>query len=309
MKGVKSISESTKDNVILFPKTVDYYQKELTRMLETERYEEAIQLLKFLVQCQGDDQRVDEEWKALLEWLQSAFPAENISQSDEEDDKEETESELLRQHVKAKMEQDHNYAKKMLDKLLQDAPIEPKLLALDQLAYIEHPQINDTLKRWVENVDLHPLVQFKVLQTLKIRGVEDTLDIQKCGEEIRLSVAATPLTYEEFPPQLCRIMTLVRNVSEITHPALAYFVEQTWREFLCFVYGSSIYDQLLKQDSMEIRVWAAALHHVVSEAMTSVADEEEHHRLYDINGEQQLLWEQACRCLRSFMGTASRSNH
>ena len=54
---------------MLLPKTIDFYQIEITRMLETERYEEAIALLRFLAKCDSGDIRTNEEWLALLAWL------------------------------------------------------------------------------------------------------------------------------------------------------------------------------------------------------------------------------------------------
>lgn len=43
-------------------------------MLESERYGEAMELLRFLLQCQGQEERNYEEWRSLLEWLETAFP-------------------------------------------------------------------------------------------------------------------------------------------------------------------------------------------------------------------------------------------
>ncbi|GJM79232.1 hypothetical protein HMSSN139_17280 [Paenibacillus sp. HMSSN-139] len=82
----------------MFPKTLDYYQIELTRMLETERYGEAVELLQFLLQCQGEDPRHYEEWQALLDWLLGAFPALKNGMPDPQgfEEEEETEEMLAR---------------------------------------------------------------------------------------------------------------------------------------------------------------------------------------------------------------------
>jgi hypothetical protein len=306
-KVVKPITDSTKDNVILFPKTVDYYQIELTRMLETERYREAIDLLRFLLKCQGDDRRTHEEWKSLLDWLETTFP-DGTDSVLSDDGADETEEDYLKQHVKARMEQDHQYAKKMLDMLLHDSSVEKKLLALNQLSFIDHPQINDTLKRWVENVDLHPLVQFKVLQTLKSRGMNGEAEIQKNGENVILSIERTPLNFDEFPQQMRRIMTLVANMSEVNYPSLSYFAQETWKDFLYYIYGTSIYYQLthLGEDE-EICVWAAALHHSVLESMTGSADERETASMYGLSEPWMFLWEQAYKMIKNFMDSAFRS--
>jgi hypothetical protein len=299
-KVVVSITE--KDNVILFPKTVEYYQVQLTRMLETEQYSEAIELLKFLLQCHKDDAQTYEEWKVLLEWLETQFST--LSRDKENDD--ETETELLERHVKSKSHEDQLYTKKLLDMLLQDTSLDKKFLALDQLVFIEHPQINETLKRWVENVDLHPLVQFKVLQTLKLRDVVGEVHMQRGGEKVSLLIEETPLTYNEYPPPICEIMERVQQISEVNHPALAYFAEQTWKAFLSYIYGTAMYWKIVDQDKASIDVWAAALHYISIETILGPVDTEETFQLYGITKELSFRWEQAHRFIKNFVESAFR---
>ncbi len=66
-----------RDNIYLFPRMLDQYQIQLTRMLEAEQYEETKQLLRFLLQCQGQDPIHYSEWVNLLDWLEIAFPVYN----------------------------------------------------------------------------------------------------------------------------------------------------------------------------------------------------------------------------------------
>lgn len=78
-RGGAPIKESTtpetahNNKIVLFPKTLDYYQIQLTVMLENERYVEAMDMLRFLPQCQGQDERHYDEWRASLEWSQAHF--------------------------------------------------------------------------------------------------------------------------------------------------------------------------------------------------------------------------------------------
>lgn len=289
-----------KDNVILFPKTVEYYQVQLTRLLESEQYFEAIELLKFLLQCQDDDSQTYEEWKVLLEWLQTQFST--LSGEDEEDN--ESEHEILGRQIKSKSSEDPQYTKKLLDMLLQETSPDKKFLALDQLVFIEHAQINDTLKRWVETVDLHPLVQFKVLQTLKLREVSGEVHMQRCGEEVKVLIEQTPLTYEEYPEPICKVMDCVQKVSEINHPALSYFAEQTWKTFLSYTYGTTMYFQILNQEDSNVDVWAAALHCISIETMLGPSEVKETLELYEISPELTFKWEKAFRFIKSFVDTA-----
>ena len=77
-RGGAPIKESTtpetehNNNIVLFPKTLDYYQIQLTVMLENERYGEAMKLLHFLLQCQGQEERHYDEWQALLDGFRSS---------------------------------------------------------------------------------------------------------------------------------------------------------------------------------------------------------------------------------------------
>lgn len=301
LKVVEPITDANHHNVILFPKTIEYYQVQLTRMLETEQYAEAIDLLEFLLKCQGDDKQIYEEWKVLLDWLKSQFTSLTEEQEDEE-----TESELLGKHVQSKIKGDQQYTKKLLDMLLQEASTEKKFLALDQLVFIDNPHINDTLQRWVENVDLHPLVQFKVLQTLKLREVTGQVHVQRCGEEVSLVIEDTPLTYEDYPKPIYHIMNRVQQISEINHPALAYFAEQTWKAFLSYIYGTSMYYQIIQQDESNIDVWAAALHYISIETMLGPSDVKETFEEYELSSDLNFQWEQAYRFIKNFVESAFR---
>ncbi len=291
---------SSRDNVILFPKTVEYYQIQLTRLLESEQYAEAVRLLRFLLQCQADDHRTFEEWKMLLKWLETTFV-----ESDESEE-EATEGELYQRHIREKAANDPHYTKNLLEVLLEDPALERKMLALEQLIVIDHPQINDTLRRWAVEVELHPLVQFKVLQTLKIRGDKGVVQLEKCGETVHLDIQETPLEFDEFPASMSAILDKVKEISEIHHPALTYFAEQTWKEYLSYIYGSSKYENLKRIDSAMIPVWAAGLYHVVMETVLGAADESETRQLYGIAKSNAPQWKHAYRTLKNYLNPACR---
>ena len=57
-------------NIFLLPNTIDYYQFQITELLERERYGEAKELLKFLLDCRTSETETMEEWRALLDWLE-----------------------------------------------------------------------------------------------------------------------------------------------------------------------------------------------------------------------------------------------
>ncbi len=289
-----------KENVVLFPKTIEYYQLKLTRMLENEQYREAHELLSFLIKCQGDDRQTQEEWKALYDWLND-----NVIHAGVYDEEELTELDIYREQVQSKADQNHAYTKKLLDILLQEtSSMEQKMLALDQLTYIDHQQINDILKRWLTTVELHPLIQYKVLQTLKIRGVTGEVNLSKCGEQAEVEISHTPLDISEFPDRIMLVKQRVERISEVQHPALSYFAEQTWKDFLHYIYGTSIYDQLLTEDEAGIDTWAAALHFTAVESMIGHAEEEEILEAYGVTQAMLFRFEQACVIIKRFITAA-----
>ncbi|MFK7694180.1 hypothetical protein [Paenibacillus sp. HJGM_3] len=302
-------------NLILFPKTIDYYQIELTRMLETERYREAIGALRFLLQCRHEDESTRKEWGSLLDWLETTFPdaaadagtpgsgsAEGWGESQgtaEED--EVTEEDLIRRRVWLKSAEDSQYVPKLLETLVQtDAP-DKQLLALEQLRHAEFSRTNRTIREWLETSRVHPVVQFRALQVLRGRGEAGSLKLHKLGQQLTLDIAETPMSYDDFPPQIGQIRERVKEVNEVNHPTLAYFVEQMWNDFLAFIYGTSIYREMLGMDSGALNIWAAALHHSLQETMFASADERDTRELFGLADEQIKAWQKASQVMKLFL--------
>lgn len=289
----------SKDNVILFPKTVEYYQYELTRLLEAEQYGEAIKLLRFLLTCQSDDGRAREEWQSLLDWLHMMFPDFAIGpESDMDQDLSETD--MLREHLGAKGESSAEYAHKLLQSLRENRDVDKLLLALDQLAFLDHPDIDQALLDWFTENPLHPILQFKTLQTLKKRGITGTVQLNKNGEAAEVHIEDTPAGFDQFPSQIQDIIHRVQEISETQHPALSYFAGETWNEFLAFIYGTSYYYQMLKQEAACVDVWAAALHLTLLERLFEGGDKTEIMELYGITSDLMFQWEQAYRLMQQF---------
>ncbi|WP_199618423.1 hypothetical protein [Paenibacillus alkalitolerans] len=287
--------------VILFPKTLDYYQIQLTKMLEAEAYGDAIRLLRFLLDCKTGDERTENEWSTLLEWLRNQFPdAEAEAERHETDEAEVGEEELLRRTVSAKSSNDRTYAKRLLD-AIHHSSLDKQLLALDQLAYVEDPDIGRQLLQKLQGNALHPFVVFKLLQTLCKLGVQGEATFGKLGEIVTVDIEKTPLSSEYFPPPLPEVSERVQQFAEVIDPTLSYFANQTWREFLAYCYGNSLYRELTHMTEESVDVWAAALHLTVTEAM--YGEDGTSSEVLDIYGITEMLvppWEQACKALRRF---------
>jgi hypothetical protein len=298
------ITDNAKDKVILLPKTIDFYQIEITRMLETERYEEAIDLLRFLGGCDSGDARLDAEWVALLAWLESIRPQGIAYDVTEEEN--ESEADLFRQHLRQKLANEPNYVEQLIDMLDSDADTTKQILALEQLSYLEEPMhstfsITDWLIQWLkDSAKINPWVQFKALQTLKMRSVKDSIQITKQNVNLNINIEQVPLEMKQYPKQFITILDKLQKVAEINEPSLPYFAEQIWEQFLAYIYGTSTYEQLLNLDDATADVWAAALHIVLNEIMTGAVNEAEIQQLYGIPAELKLQLKQAYQTVRSF---------
>ena len=282
---MRIIENSHNDKVFLLPKTIDYYQEELTRMLETEQFNEAAGLLQFLLTCQSDDPETGAEWQRLLDWLQTSFDL-GSNQAEDEEEEEITEDDLHKQRFYNKMSEDPNYVKKLLETVLSNPDLERKMLAIEQLIVADHPQIDDTLKRWIEQVDLHPLIQYKVLQALRARGATGKLKLRREDEAVVVEIGDTPLDLLHYAEPIQAVLERVKAVSENEQPSMVYFADQTWKEFLAYMYGSSLYTAMIDMPDKHITVWAAALHCAVVETMTG--DKPRNiSQLYRLDGEDE----------------------
>lgn len=285
---------------MLFPKTLDFYQIELTRMLETERYGEATELLQFLLQCQGQEERLYDEWRALLNWLTDAFPNLQGASADLSHI-EEGEEEMARRHLEAKMAEDAQYAEKLLYTVIKKPLSEQTLLALDQLAYLDKPEVDEALINWLEQQQLHPLLQFRALQTLRKRGTPGIVTISRSGERVEMELEFVPLNPEEFPGPIHAVLDRVANHTQVQNPTLFYFSQELWSQFIMAMYGTKDYISLLNEEDDYIDIWAAALHKTVSESIPSDLSEQEIRSMYSITDSLRLRYEQAYRSIRQFV--------
>ncbi|MDQ0090834.1 hypothetical protein J2T12_004257 [Paenibacillus anaericanus] len=309
MKGgvlISGIQSDNKDNIVLFPKTLDYYQIELTRMLETERYGEAAELLKFLLQCQGQDPRHYEEWQALLEWLMSAFP-QSLNNDDLEIAEEEGEEQLARRHMDAKIAEDKDYPKKLLQAVMERPMSEHSFLALEQLTYVDMSEIDETLHLWLNRSELHPLLQYRILQILNRRGSQGLIRFQRGGEEVEVELDQVPLKPADFPPPVQEVLERVEQHTGIHNPTLLYFAQELWYQFIMGVYGTMNYRSILSEGDSILDVWAGALHTIVSETLSDDKNDEEIRSLYGITDSMRLRYEQAYRSMKQFVSIGTKS--
>ncbi|WEK55329.1 MAG: hypothetical protein P0Y55_04520 [Candidatus Cohnella colombiensis] len=299
------MTDLTKDNLVLFPKTLDYYQIQLTKMLETEQYGEAKTMLNFLLQCHGEAERHHVEWQALLGWLQAAFPDSLDNELDHEGAEVEREDELdeegwLKRRVIERMQADEQFIPQLLASLEHVEDPEQQLFALGQLLYADHPDIELVLKDWLERSEISPIVQFRGLQTLRKLGAEGPISFWREGALCTVEVEATPLHFSEFPYSIIQVLERLYQAAEISDPTLSYFAEELWKECVQYAYGTTIYQGMIEDNDSVVDTWAAALHQLLLEKLHSKNNDEWTREQYGITDELRFRYEQVLRWLRHY---------
>ncbi|AJY76035.1 hypothetical protein VN24_17595 [Paenibacillus beijingensis] len=278
---------------------LDHYQVQLTRMLEAEQYGEAKRLLRFLLQCQGEDRRHYEEWGNLLAWLDMAFPGTgNDSPEGDPDAEEDIDEDSLRREALDPGEQDESYVQQVLYIMKNHPMIDQQMLALERAAHLRSHEVEEAIVKWLSGEAVHPIVQFKALQCLRKRGVTGRIALERLGETVELDVEVTPLSMDDFPSQIQQMLERVEKVTEVNDPTLPHFAKELWKECLQFLYGTSVYSWMLRDDMETVDCFAAALHMTLLLAVYGSADDDEIRDTYGITGELRFRYEQACRALR-----------
>lgn len=315
------MTDMEKSNVVLLPQSIDFYQIELTRMLETDRFAEAAGLLRFLIGCESGDPRADEEWVSLLNWLETTFPGvrepngggladagsgrlDAFEEQDEDADEEESEADLLKRRLNDKADADDAFVLKLLEKLERASALPEQLIALEQLALIrgDDERIEAALIKWLQTAPLSPIDQFTALQALGRRGVKTEITLERPGGQIRVKPNQTPQNPEQFPEAARKPISVFAEASGEADPMLTAYARQTWFDFLAFYYGTDIYDRLKSGDEGQSRIWAAALHKQALAALQGegAATDEELYARYGLLPEQESDWRDAQKALKAF---------
>lgn len=289
-------SPESKDNVYLFPSMLDQYQIQLTRMLEAEQYREAKELLRFLLQCQGQEKRHYEEWDSLLSWLEMAFPDGESKPPEDEDAEDES---AIREQLLKPPHQDEAYINQVMYIMQHHPMMDQQMLALERAVYIEGENVTNTIKDWLQRDNVHPLLQFKALQCLRKRGATGSITLSRLDERVELVIEETPLTIEQFPEQITLIQERAESVAEVDDPTLPHFARELWKESLQYLYGTTAYSWMLDESEETVDCFAAALHLTLNLTVYGTANDDDIRDTYGITDSMRFRYEQACRSLRS----------
>lgn len=281
----------------MFPSMLDQYQVQLTQFLEKEQYEEAKDLLRFLLQCQGDERQHAMEWGNLLNWLEQAFPSTDyVDELDQAED-------LEQQFRKAALGDYGSInsiqaSEKIMSQLEGSGPIDQQMLALERAEFIESDHLDEQLIEWLESHSLHPALQFKALQTLKKRGATGTVTLSRLGEVVELDIEETPLSMNEFPESVNAILDKAVMALEAIDVTMPILVTELWIECLQCLYGTRSYGWMLHEEQYIEDCFAAGLHTTIQLIVYGQAVEDDIREIYGITDEYRFRYEQASRIVR-----------
>ncbi|MGN7453180.1 hypothetical protein ACTHPH_00040 [Paenibacillus pasadenensis] len=228
----------------------------------------------------------------LLAWLEMAFPG-----GAEEEDGEPSEDDLRRTAL-SPAEQDESYVQQVLYIMKNHPMLDQQLLALERAAHLRSSEVDETIRTWLEQETLHPMVQFKALQCLRRRGDAGVVRLERLGETAELEIERTPLDLDDYPEPVRLILERVEGVTETMDPTLPHFARELWKECLQYLYGSSAYARMLSEEEAVVDSYAAALHLTLLLAVYGTAEEEKIRHTYGITDELRFRYEQACRAMR-----------
>ncbi|NDI36724.1 hypothetical protein [Chengkuizengella sediminis] len=288
-----------KKNIVLFPGTLQSYQNTLTTLLETEQYDEALKLLHYLLLCEGEDKDTYEEWELLLEWLTTHTAS--LQQDQKADGEEWDEKKIINEQIQTKLLEDEDYTDKLLEMLMNESSLEKKWLALDQLVHIDDSQMNEKIIKWFQNENLNPMLQFKALQTLKQREAKGEVSFNKLGERLKVNIENTPIHFEDFPNIIVDVIHIVREITENNDPIVSAFAEQTWKEFLSYIYGTKSYSEITQHQNSA--PCAYALHKISLEMTIGNIDEELLIQSYDLKKDDVIMMEKTYKKMKSYIET------
>lgn len=297
MWGVGTIPQQH-DNVILFPKTIDYYRQQVTSLLESEQYGETVKLLNKLIEAKMGDLHVRREWSDLLSYLHMMFP----DGQPPEDEDEVTEEQLLQTHVSAKYKDNDESIERLLHIFAQPDQLERQIVVLDQLRYLRHPKVGRVIRRWLEEEHLPASIQFKGLQLLKQIGDTGFMALSKDNDLYIVAIEDTPLSSDEWPQAILAVIERLQTGSHQSQPELANFAEQIWRDFVTYAYGTALYTALIQLDAPgQIDTWAASLHYEVAQLLQGDVNPSDIFEIYGITEDMGQLFTEATIILHRFM--------
>jgi hypothetical protein len=255
---------ATEEKVYLLAVSVDYYNDQLTHLLGNEQISEAIQLLHFLTNCELEDMQQMGVWMQLKEVLEAEFP-QFVREHEPLD-----EEQMRRQLALQKAEQDITYVDQMAELFLQGG--EAQAYALEQMRLLDYEKLNETLLKWLYEAEREPVMQWIVLQTLKMQGYSEPIKMIKNEYAVIVHPEAIPTEEEDYPLAWRQIGGIASEIASQTDATLAPMIGQVWMHVFIQQYATSWFEEWIEQLIKNPMLWACALHIRVAQLVMDDVD-------------------------------------
>lgn len=289
------------------PKTIEYYETQLTEFLMSERYEQAAEVLRLLQHASGVDAGKRQQWAEMLTWMEMMFPELLFhSGASDSDDQKFSEEELRYQTLSDKISQQNIKPGHLLESLRATDSPDEQLVMLERLSYSADPEAVTGIRGWLTERERNPLLQFKALQALKRLGDEEQLQLNRFGDRMLVCPADTPSEAGEIPPGIVRVFQLVKSVSDSTQPVIGDFSAQMMWDFIAISFGTSLYNEMAQAEEGQMKVWASALHVFLETHVFGGSVPDQIWEIYDVSSEQMDEWEHVYRQIECFFGSSRK---
>jgi len=265
------------------PQTIEHYESELASLLSHERYDEAVEILRYLMGFSNVDSERRMEWEQLLAWLYMMYPElQQTSQLGIEDDAR-AEAELRKQLLGDKWSAESDSVSEMIYSLEHPTSVDKQLITLDKLAHVGGNQVIHGIRNWLTSREMHPLLQFKALQALKLAGDFEDISIIRAERAIVVNPSDCPLDSSEIPAGIEHIFQTIDHVCEIEEPMIGEFASQMQWDVIATSYGTPLYKAMSNvHNEQEAAVWASALHALLASHIYGGTQVERIRELYEI---------------------------
>jgi hypothetical protein len=269
------------EKLVLLPASINYYNLQLKELIEHERIAEAIQMLRFLVDCtvQPQDEARLVEWQQLLATLEQEFP--QVADEEVLDERE-----MRRRAAQQKAEQDIMYVDQMAAVFLNGG--EQQAFAIEQLSLLNYERLIPMLEGWLKEAEHDPMMQWMVFQVLRKHGYAKPVQFVKDGMAVTISPEQIPTSEDEYPLAWRKVGYLAIEVASQMHVTLVDWIGETWMRMFIYQFGTKQFMPWMEQLEANPSLWACAIHFQLAQMIEDEPNFEafiEAYNLYEVTEE------------------------
>lgn len=175
------------------------------------------------------------------------------------------------------VEDDIQVASEELVHMLNEGSTEKQWVAIQMLGKLSNSVFLDGIKEFLRTPGQDPILKSYILQLLKEKNIDETLEIHKFGKNLMVkTLQFENIFYEKFGQST---LAEVSNRLENENPSLFDVVSQIWWHFLFALYP-------LSPEPLDVALWAAALHKTGVDMSGLEEDELKIAKMYNVDVEE-----------------------